>query len=172
MAVTLTGDIGAQVSAQLTNTLELSTGSIKLLAGSNTNSWTIAAGTGADQADLAFVDQRTLAASTGESLDLNGGGLTDPYGQTLVFVKLKAIYFSAAAANGDTMSFGGVSNHVPVFGAVADFIYVRAGGLFVWTAPDVTGIAVSAGTGDLIRVLNNDSGATATYDIILIGTSA
>ena len=47
-----------------------------------------------------------------------------------------------------------------------------ADGKFIWVAPDATGIAVTASTGDLITVTNSSSGTAVTYDVVIIGASA
>jgi hypothetical protein len=55
----------------------------------------LATGTGSSQADKVFSDQRTLAASASEDLDL-AGGISDALGVTVTFAKVKAIMIKAA----------------------------------------------------------------------------
>lgn len=152
-----------------TNTADLSS---PVDSASLSGTITLNSGTGANQADRVFHDQRTLAPSTAEDLDLAGGGLTDKFGAALTFARVKAIMIKAAAANGGNIEFGGDANSVPIFGAAADFIRIPPGGVFVWTAPDATGVAVTAGTGDILQVNNANGGASGTYDIIVVGASA
>ena len=134
---------------------------------------TIASGTGANQMDLIWEDTRALAASTGEDLDL-AGGLTDAFGTTLTFVKVKLIWISAASANGSTISVGGASatQFVNWVANASDIVKVRPGGCMLLYAPDATGYGVTAATGDLFKILNDDGAAGATYSIIIGGTSA
>ena len=58
---------------------------------------TLANGTGSGQASQVFTDTRTLAGSATEDLDL-AGSLTNAFGTTLTFTKIKAIIVRAAAA--------------------------------------------------------------------------
>jgi hypothetical protein len=128
-------------------------------------------GTGADQANQAWSDTRTLAASTSEDLDM-AGVLTDAFGSTITFTKIKAILVMADADNGDNIEVGGAASNAfaSFLGDATDVVIVPPGGLFLLTAPDATGFAVTAGTGDLLKINNADSGAAADYTIVLIGT--
>jgi hypothetical protein len=126
-------------------------------------------GTGANQADLVFSDQRTTAT---ESLDLSGT-LTDAFGDTLTMVRVKAILIKAAAANTLDVFVGGGSN--PLIGWVADptdIVEIKPGGAFMVWAPDATAYPVTASTGDILKVAASDGATSITYDIIIIGASA
>jgi len=114
---------------------------------------------------------RSIAPSATDSLDLQGTALLDPSGTAVVFVKLKLIRVVAAATNvTDVQVTRPATNGVPWLTAVSSAIPVQPGGMMEWVAPG-SGIAVTAGTGDLLNLVN--SGATAAvYDIVLIGTSA
>lgn len=129
-------------------------------------------GTGAAQADLAYFKTRTITASSNEDLDL-AGSLTDAYGATLTFARIKAVIIAAAVGNTNNVRVTRpASNGVPLFLAASDGIDVRPGGFFAWGCSDATGIAVTAGTGDLINVANSSSGTSVTYTVIIIGASA
>lgn len=127
-------------------------------------------GTGSGAADKLFHDQRTLLTGANENLDL-AGVLADAFGGTLTFAKIKAILVRAADANTTelTVKSDGAAG-VPMFAALGDGIKVPPGGTFLWTAPQ-GGIVVTAATGDLLNVANA-AGASAIYDIIVVGTSA
>jgi hypothetical protein len=127
-------------------------------------------GTGADQINQVFSDTRTLALSTSESLDL-AGGLTNGLGAAVTFTKVKAIIVIAAAGNGDNIEVGGAASNALVnwVGDATDVVNVPPGGMFMITAPDATGFAVTASTGDLLKIANADSAASATYTVILLG---
>lgn len=129
-------------------------------------------GTGSNQADLLFSDQRSLNASANEEHNLTGG-LTDPLGQTLTFVKVKAILIRAAIGNGGNIVVGGATANAFLgpFADATDKINIPAGGVLQLAAP-AAGWAVTGGTGDLLRIENSDGGAAATYDIVLVGTSS
>lgn len=129
-------------------------------------------GTASGKADLLFSDTRALAASTSEELDL-AGGLTDVFGATLTFVKVKAIYLSAASANGGNIQVGGaaVNGFLGPFANATDIINLAAGA-YIELVNSTSGWTVTAGSGDLLKIANDDSGAAGTYTIQIIGTSA
>jgi len=65
---------------------------------------------------------------------------------------------------------GAASNQVAtIFGATNDVLVIRPGGMFALTAPDNTGMAITASTGDLLKIANSSSGTSVTYTIVIIG---
>src|SRR5262245_47282983 len=135
--------------------------------------WKVANGVGAAQADKLFTDQRSIAASANEDLDLNAGGLTDVYGAVFTIARLKALVVKAAVANPGTLTIGrGATNGVPWLSAVSSGVILRPGGVFGWVADEATGIVVTAGTGDLINFLAAATSGTYTYDVAIVGASA
>jgi DNA-binding beta-propeller fold protein YncE len=92
---------------------------------------------------------------------------------TLTFARIKLLYIGAASGNtNDVQITRPASNGVPLFLAAGDGIAVRPDGKFVWVAPGATGIAVTAGTGDLITLTNSGGTTGVTYDVVIIGASA
>lgn len=132
-------------------------------------------GTGAGQADKVFSDQRTLTASSTEDLDL-AGVLTDAFGATITFARIKLILVEALATNVNNVVIGGAASNqfINWVGAATHQVVVRPGGFFVLGtgAADATGYAVTAGTGDLLRIGNSGAGSSVVYNIVLIGCSA
>ena len=133
---------------------------------------TLTPGTSSGNADLIFMDKRTISASSTENLDL-AGGLVDPLGATLTFVTVKAIYVKASSANTNNVVVGGAGSNtlLGIFSDATDKILVKPGGVFMWVAP-ATGATVTTLTGDILLVANSSSGTSVTYDIVIIGTSA
>lgn len=131
----------------------------------------LAAGTGADQADMLFHDQRTVGISSNDDLDL-AGGLTDPLtGATMTFVRIRGIWIFAAAANTNNLTVGnGANPFIGWFGAAAHTESVRPGGMSIHISRDATGWPVTAATADILRIANG-AGTTSTYDILIIGCS-
>lgn len=127
-------------------------------------------GTGLNQANQMFSDQRTLAASANESLDL-AGTLLNAFGNTITFTKIRAILIRAAVTNTNNVLVGGAASNgwVTWCGAATDTIVVRPGGFMLLAAPDATGYTVTAATGDLLKIANSAGGSTVTYDIVIIG---
>lgn len=128
-------------------------------------------GTGANQAKDWFHDQRTLTASATENLDL-AAGLTDPFGASITFTKVRAIIVVAAVGNtNDVQVTRPAANGVPIFLAAGDGVPVVPGGVFIFIAPNANGIAVTAGTGDLLTFTNSAGGTSVTYDVFILGTT-
>src|SRR5688500_14222343 len=65
----------------------------------------LTSGTGDGQADRVWADQRTLAASATEDLDLTGS-LTDVLGASLTLARVKVLYVAASASNSNNVVLG------------------------------------------------------------------
>ena len=130
-------------------------------------------GTGEDQMDMLYVDQRTLAASATEDLDL-AGGVTDSFGNTLTFTDVRMICVKASADNTNDVVVGGAASNAFVnwVADATDKINVKPGGTLLLVSPNDPSYAVTAGTGDLLRIGNGGAGTSVTYDIYIGGASA
>ena len=165
----LTTTIQMLLESTLTSPLDLSTPSDPLIY---TKRYQWSSGTGASQADLRWHDQRTLTASATEDIDL-AGVLSSAFGATLTYARLKGLLIVAAAGNTNNVNVTRpASNGVPIFLAASDGIPVLPGATFAWFSPNATGIAVTAGTGNLITITNSAGSTSVTYDIVVIGASA
>ena len=168
-AATLTTRLLLQINADFATALDLNTATAPLSYKAQTD---LSSGVAANQADVIWADQRTLSASATESLDLKGGGLVDAFGTAINPVKLRGIIITAASTNTNNVVVGNDTNHVPFLSAVTSTVTIQPNGTFVLTAPALAGIAVTAGTGDIIKVTNGGAGTSVTYNIILLGTSS
>lgn len=168
MAVTLSGKVSLNTSINLANSVDVGNVVYPL---NFTASTTFTNGTGDDQANEAFSDTRTLSASGTEDLDLSGG-LTDAFGNALAFTKIKTLIVTAAAANTNDVLVGGAASNqlATFFGDATDVVKVKPGGTLMLSAPESAGYAVTASTGDLLKVANSAGGTSVTYTIIVIGT--
>ena len=128
-------------------------------------------GTVIDAADLIWHDQRTLAATT-ENIDL-AGVLTNAFGTAMTFVKIKGILIKNRATTAAyTLAIGGhaTAAFINWVASATDIVNIGPDGIFLLWNPSLAGYAVTATTGDMIKI---DSGANSiTYDIFIIGTSA
>ncbi len=166
----LTTAVGVTVDGVYTKTSDLSTAADTL---SKRYSANLSSGTGAGKADLRWSDTRTLTASATEDIDL-AGALVDVYGATLTFAKVKAIVISAAAANVNNVVVGAGTNPWITALNATGTITLRPGAcvaLFAGAA-DATTYAVTAGTGDILKITNSAGSTSVTYDIVIIGSSA
>jgi len=128
-------------------------------------------GTGAvDTGDLVWSDRRSLASTT-ESLDL-AGGLTDSFGAAITFARIKmiAIKNNNTSVGHNLIIGGAASNQFLLFTDSSDKYTLGPNGVFLVWEPSAAAKAVTASTGDLLKI---DSGSnTVSYDIIIIGSSA
>lgn len=169
-ATGLSASINLAVGGVYSKTTDLLTNQAAIAFPQHKNDFTF--GTGASQVDLMFTDTRTVAASTTEDLDVAAGGLTDAFGTTFTLAELKVLIVCAASTNTNNVVLGGDANSVPFLSAAATTISIKPGGCFSFTDPSAGGIAVTAGTGDIIQVANSGAGTTVTYDIIVMGSSS
>jgi hypothetical protein len=167
--MSLATDINVSLAARLITDLDLTDPESRIATGI---SYALASGVGANQADVVWSDEVTLAASATADLDL-AGVLLNALGGAATMVKLKAILVIAAAANTNNVNITrpGAAG-VPLFLAASDGIPVLPGGCFLWVAPGLAGIAVTATTADLITFTNSAGSTSVTYKVVLIGTSA
>lgn len=134
---------------------------------------TLANGTAADQADKIYIAQTTIAAGGTTNLDL-AGSLTDVFGNVITFARIKAIAFKLLTTTAaSSVSIGGGTNpFINWVGAGTDTVRVLNGGCFLLFTPTATAYAVTAGTGDVLKLVNNDGSNIATYQIVLVGCTA
>jgi hypothetical protein len=163
MAESLNLQLIFKLIGSVENALDLS---IPVQAINSDYSTTFSNGTGANQGNMFWHDQRTTD-STGESLDL-AGGLTSAFGTTITFAVVKGIVIRASTSNSTNVVISRPANGLVVFAAQGDELAgLKPGGLFVWTDPSAAGLTVTAGTGDLLKVAA--SSGSVTYDVAIWG---
>jgi hypothetical protein len=120
-----------------------------------------------NQSNILFSDTRTLLASATENLDL-AGVLADALGSLVNAAEIVAVYFAAAPGNTNEVQITRpAANGVPLFLAAGDGLALGPGDFTVRTYRN--GVAVVAGTGDLLTVTNGGAGTSVTYDVIILG---
>ena len=134
-------------------------------------------GTSAGMADIVWCDQRTVASASNDDLDLSGV-LTDAFGATVTAVELVALLIingpASGSANTTNLTIGVGTNPVTGFlgGTNPTIGPVRPGSFVFLGSSDAAGFgAITAGTGDILRIANS-SGASATYQIAILARSA
>lgn len=135
--------------------------------------WTmsLANGTGAAQADKIYtLKEQTIADGGTLSIDVKGA-LVDAFGAAFTPAKLRCVYIYSATTNTTALTLFGDANGVPILNTAATTATLTAGGMFLKSDQSTTGIAVTAATGDIIKIVNA-AGAAATLDVVLIGTSS
>jgi hypothetical protein len=141
--------------------------------GTNQNNKTATAtmtdGTTSGKSDRIYSDRLVLAASAATSLDL-AGSLTDFFGSTITFVNVRAMQFSLTGASSVTIG-GAAATAFEGWVSTGGTVTIETGGaLFI--GGSATTYPVGAGSTDKLKLLNNDSGVSATIDLVIVGTSA
>jgi len=135
----------------------------------------LADGTAADQADLLYHDEQSVAGAGNADLDLTGV-LKDCFGDNFDAAKIKflAIYNTSTA---QTLTVGaeGSNPWVGPFGAGTHTVSIKPATTsnYSWIVlvADPNGYTVTAGTADMLRI-SNEAGSAAIFGIIIVATSA
>lgn len=140
----------------------------------------LSSGTGAGAADVMFYDERTLAASATEDLDLVGA-LANTFGATFSPARIKVLWFKAepydktAVKNTNDVIIGGASatQWAALLGTTGT-VRFRPGACMAFAAgeSDATGYVCAAGATDLLKVANSGAGTSVTYQIAVVAASA
>ena len=135
-------------------------------------------GNGLDEAEELWHDRRTLATSTVENLDL-AGVLANAFGQTVAFTRVKAIAVrNRATAAGASLLVGGGDDgagnnaFASWLDAADNKVAVAPGGVLLLWNPSAAAYAVTAGTGDVLRVENTSGSDAVEYDVVIVGTKS
>lgn len=169
MADTLSSEIKVSCGWILREALDLSTvvDSARL-----EYSRALADGSGADLASIVWHDQRSLAASGNDDLDLAGGLSNTIFGTAVVasFTKIKAILIvNMSTSSGNSLRVGGASNPFtpPFAGSSTAQVEIGADSALLLSSKK-DGWNVTAGSGDILRV-SNPSLVTIVYKIAILG---
>lgn len=133
-------------------------------------------GTTTNKADILFCDERSISTGANDDIDL-AGSLTDAFGVTITAAEIVAILVINApisgSANSTDLTIGaGANPFIGFLGATDTIGPIKPGGFFMLGAGHASGIgAVTAGTGDILRIANS-SGATVTYQIAILARTA
>jgi hypothetical protein len=167
-AATLTTRVVLQLDGSLTSALDLVTASAPTSFRQVND---LAQGVGANQADQIWSDQRTLSAGANEDLDLKGT-LLDAFGVAFTPSKVRVLIIRASSANTNDLVLFGDANSVPFLNTAATTSNLKPGGTLVLVAPNLAGVTVTAGTGDIVQIANGGGGTSVTYDIVVVGASS
>lgn len=150
--------VSAQVGAQIRQSVTEGTGSG--IDQANTKEVVIfSEAAGALGVEAQWNDYRTLGGSA-DSLDV-AGGVTNRLNETKTFIEIKVLDIKAASTNTGDITVGGGSNAL-----LAALPVMKPGAHFTFTWKDATGLAVTAGTGDLIQVAGTSGDK---YEILIAG---
>lgn len=139
------------------------------------NSGQMANGTGATTTvDLKYDITTTIAGGGSTTLDL-AGSLTDVFGATITFARIKWIFINLTndtTASGVSVGNAAATQFVNWISSGTATVKVLNNGILLLGAPGATGYAVGAGASDFLKILNDDGANVATLTICLVGSSA
>jgi hypothetical protein len=130
---------------------------------------TFSDGTSSNQVGNVWNDDSRSLAATSEELNLDG--VSDFQGVATGFTNVKVMMIENLDEDtGDKITIGGAASNafVNMFVDATDKMDIGPGGLFLYVNP-VDGAAITAGTGDLLKVEAVD---TSTYKILVSGDNA
>lgn len=134
-------------------------------------------GTGANQADILWVDERTVADGANDDIDL-AGALSGAFGATITAAEVVGFFIAnsprSGAANSTDLTVGneGTNPWEGFLSSGGTLGPIKPGGFCLMGAGHVDGIgSVTAGTGDILRIANS-AGAAATYRIAVVARTA
>lgn len=130
-------------------------------------------GTSTNQADVAFFKKYALSASGTQVLDL-AGSLTDDFGRTVTFAKIRAICFeNTSTTSGDTVTVGpdATNGITTIITGTTPKVDIDPGGVVLLTSP-VDGWSVTGGSADEIILTETGGANTVTVRVLIVGTSA
>lgn len=168
MAVSASGTIS--LSTVITQVEGLDLGVNKTSALSKLLTQAFASGTGLNQIDRLFMDQRTISGSGTDALDFVGGGLLDVLGAAFAPARIKFLIIVNLGPN-DIQVQRPASNGIPLYLAVSDGEQIPINGVLYKCWPSAAGIVVTPTTGDLLNIVNTAAG-NIDYLIICGGASA
>ena len=128
-------------------------------------------------ADEIWYSREILAGSATNDHDMVGTSEENPLGEAISFSIIRGIIvinqsditFGAHTANTTAIiQVMGAANAIPAFTDLTDSVDLHAGDIFMLTRNTVAGIALVAGTADLITI-EETNGTEALYDIFVIG---
>ena len=163
----LTANFVLNVNFSFTNPLDLTTPKD---VGNLPFSLVLTNGTGDNQADRIWHDQRTLAHGANETLDFHDGTLYDAFG-ALTLDKLKALVIVNYSVEACLLVGGAVATVLPLFADDTDIIKVPFGsalqpGWIAWANPK--GLDISSAS-DLKLAHDGTGSASLTFKIIAVG---
>ena len=127
-------------------------------------------GTGANQCDTIFHDNRTLADGANETLVFNDSSLTDAFGAGVAIDEFKALYIKNNSTDANLEVGGAAATQIGLFKDTSDILVIKPGGEFLYIAPDASGLDVT--TNSSLKVAHDGTGSSSlTYDIIAVGVA-
>lgn len=129
---------------------------------------TFSEGEGANQFNMAFHDQRSLADGANETLDFHDGSLTNKVGVSITMDKIKALYIKNTSTEASLIIGGAAANQLGLFADGSDKLVLPPGGEKLFIAPGASGVDCSSNS-DLKLEHDGTGSSELVYDIVVFG---
>lgn len=129
---------------------------------------TFSEGEGANQINMVWHDQRSLADGANETLDFHDGSLTNKVGVSITMDKIKALYIKNNSSEASLIIGGAVANQLGLFADGADKLVLPPGGELPFIAPGASGVDCSSNS-DLKLEHDGTGSSELVYDIVVFG---
>lgn len=136
-------------------------------------------GNGAGAADKLYYAERTIGASSNETLDISGG-ITDNVGNTFTIARVKMLLIiaepsdPAATKNTNDVVVGAAAatQWAALLGTTGT-LTLKPGAVSLHAAgiADATAWVATGGASDNLKVANGGAGTSVTYQIVIVGAS-
>lgn len=121
---------------------------------------------------IARLNGFTITASSSIDVDL-AGAISDFVGAaiTMDVIKYMVLQLTSTTGQADSVLIGskGTNGCASWLGGTNHSVKVLKGGIFALACTNTTGYAVTAATGDIITLTNNDTVNSASYKLIICG---
>lgn len=177
MAETLTAQLQASLTAVLAQSGVLGTPQFNLQL-SNLLNIAFATGIDANQANQIYAQTIELAGGASTSINLyNFGGALDPVGNSYIQTGVKLLIVqNLSATEGNTFLIGGDGTGAawtsPFNSDTNAIVTVNGGGTFLLVDSGATGYPVSSDGTNCVLKINNPSGSTYSFNIIVLGITS
>lgn len=129
-----------------------------------------ASGSSSGQVNAEFTDERSISASSSETLDLSGGTITDGLNNLVSFSFINAVEIIADSGNVNNVIVGNAGSNpfLGPMGGTTPTVTLKPGERLVWVAPGA-GWSVTNSSNDNLKVANSSSGTAVGYRIKIVG---
>lgn len=137
-----------------------------------TTEWYGAHGTGTGYADVVFYAQYTITMGATQSLDFSGT-MTEMDGTTALPVRLKGLKIRKVSGTGTFSVLRPAANGIAIFAAASDESGTFSDTGATWSGWwGDTGLTITAGTADLVSVVEKGGAASVVVEVFAICATA
>jgi hypothetical protein len=143
-------------------------------AGQFSYSRSLTQGTGAGGSQEVYRNTFSIAGAGNQTYDL-AGSLVDAFGNVITFSHIQGLYIELSSGGATSIHIGGGSDgaganaFINWISSGACKLRVRSGGVLFLATNDAVGYPVTGGTGDILRIENEDGSNAANGFIALLG---